>query len=58
LITVDQNLPYQQNIALLFLSIIVLTGRTTDIDDLILFVPAILAALSELAPGQIVELGV
>jgi uncharacterized protein (DUF433 family) len=33
-------------------------GRTTDIDDLIPFVPAILAALGALVPGQIVKLGV
>ena len=57
LITVDQNLPQQQNIADRAMSIIVLKGRTTNIDDLIPLLPAVLVALETLMPGQIVRVG-
>jgi predicted nuclease of predicted toxin-antitoxin system len=53
LITVDQNLPRQQNLKGRSLSIVVLTGRTTEIDELMALVPAVLAALETLGPGQV-----
>ena len=57
LITVDQNLSHQHNVSKRALSIVVLRGRTTNIDDLIPLMPAALAALETLVPGQIVRVG-
>jgi hypothetical protein len=57
LITVDQNLPEQQNITDRALSIVVLRSRTTNIDDLIPLMPAVLAAFETLLPGQIIRVG-
>jgi hypothetical protein len=57
LITVDQNLRHQQNVTQRVLSIVVVKGRTTNIDDLIPLMPAVLAALEILAPGQVVRVG-
>jgi len=53
LITVDQNLPRQQNLKDRSLSIVVPRGRTTNIDELIALVPAVLAAIETLGPGQV-----
>jgi hypothetical protein len=57
LITVDQNLSHQQNVSKRAVSIVVLRGRTTNIDDLIPLMPAVLAALKTLVLGQIVRVG-
>lgn len=52
-ITVDQNLPAQQNTAALPFGIIVLRTPTNQLADLKSLVPRILAALSKLLPGQV-----
>lgn len=52
-ITVDQNLPAQQNTAALPFGIIVLRTPTNQLADLKPLVPRILAALSKLLPGQV-----
>jgi hypothetical protein len=57
LITVDQNLPHQQNVAERVLSVIVLRGRTTNIDDLIPLIPDVLSVLETLVSGQVVRVG-
>ena len=57
LITVDQNLPHQQSVPNRALSIVVLRSRTTNIDELIALMPAVLAALETLQPGQVLRIG-
>jgi hypothetical protein len=57
LITVDRNVPHQQNVTERSLSIVVLEGRTTDIGHLIALMPAVRAALETLAPGQFIRVG-
>lgn len=53
-ITVDQNLPAQQNTPGLPFAIIVLRSPTNQLVDLKPLVPEILTALSKLRPGQVV----
>lgn len=53
LITVDQNLPAQQNTAALPFGIIVLRTPTNQLADLQPLGPQILAALGKLQPGQV-----
>ncbi|MBV9083256.1 MAG: hypothetical protein JOZ62_11300 [Acidobacteriaceae bacterium] len=53
LITVDQNMPYQQRIQNRTVSVIVLRGRTTSIDDLVILMPDVLATLEVLKPGTV-----
>lgn len=55
-ITVDQNLPAQQNTAALPFGIIVLRTTTNQLADLQPLVPRILAALTALKPGHVVQL--
>jgi predicted nuclease of predicted toxin-antitoxin system len=57
LITVDQNLPHQQNVTTRVLSIVILRSRSTSIDDLVGLMPAILAALRAIEPGQVLRIG-
>lgn len=52
-ITVDQNLPAQQNAATLPFGIVVLRSPTNQLPDLQPLVPQILAALGKLQPGQV-----
>ncbi len=58
LITVDQNMPHQQSRRDRAISIVVLQARTTNIDDLILLIPDVLAALEMLKPGDVVRIGI
>jgi predicted nuclease of predicted toxin-antitoxin system len=57
LLTVDQGIPHQQNLAGRKLSIISIRSRTNQLEDLLPFVDAILNALETMAPGQIVPIG-
>ena len=52
-ITVDQNLPAQQNTSVLSFGIIVLRSPTNQLVDLKPLVPQILTALGKLRPGQV-----
>jgi predicted nuclease of predicted toxin-antitoxin system len=57
LLTVDQGIPHQQNLAGRKLSIIPICSRTNQLEDLVPLVEAILNALETMAPGQIVPIG-
>ena len=57
LLTVDQGIPHQQNLAGRKLSIIPIRSRTNQLEDLPPLVEAILNALETMAPGQIVPIG-
>lgn len=56
LITVDQNLPQQQNLSPLNLSILLLIAVSNRYEDLDPLVPKALDALEQIAPGEIVRI--
>jgi hypothetical protein len=56
-ITVDQNLRYQQNLQTYQCAIIVLVAPTNRLEDLRLLIPAVLASLDSIQPGEIKEVG-
>lgn len=51
-VTVDQNLPYQQNIARLPMAVVVLVAPSNQLKDLLPTVPKLLAALAGLKAGE------
>jgi hypothetical protein len=55
LITVDQGIEYQQNLAHRQIAMIVLRGKSSRLDDLLPLVPACLKQLESLQPGQVVK---
>jgi predicted nuclease of predicted toxin-antitoxin system len=57
LITVDKNLPHQQNLSGRVISVIVLDGHSTNIDDLVSLMPDVLTAMDSLEPGQFLRIG-
>jgi uncharacterized RmlC-like cupin family protein len=57
LLTVDQGIPHQQNLAGRKLSIIAIRSKTNQIEDLLPFVDAILDVLKAIMPGEIVPIG-
>ena len=56
LLTVDQGITHQQNLAGRKISIILLRSRTNQLEDLLPFVDAILNALESMIPGRIVPI--
>src|SRR3954452_15664387 len=56
-LTVDRNIPYQQNLVLINLALIVLHTRSNDIDILRPLMPQVLDALQMIQPGQVVDIG-
>jgi len=57
LITVDQNMPYQQSLRGRAISLVVLRALTTNLDDLVTLLPDVLNALEVLRPGETVHIG-
>ena len=56
LVTVDQNIPDQQNLTSRRLSLLVLCAPTNRLHDLQRLVPIALGALKSIQPGQVVEI--
>ena len=56
LITIDKNIPYQQNMTGRKLSLLIIRPASNDIDDIRPHVPAALTALQSIQPGQVVEI--
>jgi predicted nuclease of predicted toxin-antitoxin system len=54
-ITVDANLPYQQNIAALPIAVVVLKALSNELVNLIPLIPELEKALARLQPGQFVS---
>jgi predicted nuclease of predicted toxin-antitoxin system len=54
LLTLDHGIPHQQHIAGLKVAIVTIRSATSQIEDLLPLVDAILAALPSIRPGQIV----
>lgn len=55
LLTADRNLEHQQNLAQVGIGIAVLIGRTNRIEDLRPLLPALLAGIENIRPGQLVR---
>lgn len=55
-ITVDQNLVFQQNLKSVKIAVIVLSARTNSFDNIQPLIPAILEALQNIKPQQIVQI--
>ena len=57
LLTVDQGISYQQNLAGLDLALIIMTATSNDINDLRPMMPEVLRVLATIRPGQVVTVG-
>jgi hypothetical protein len=53
LIKVDRNLPFQQNLGVLQISVLIIMAPGVTYPDLKPFVPEVLAALSTIKPGEV-----
>jgi predicted nuclease of predicted toxin-antitoxin system len=56
LLTADKGMEYQQNLATLPVSILIVLARSNRINDLALAVPKILAALPEMQPRTLLKI--
>jgi hypothetical protein len=56
IVTVDQNIPDQQNLGLRRIALVILCGPTNRFSDLERLVPAALAELGSIEPGKIVTI--
>ena len=56
LITVDKNLPYQQNLKSLPISLVVLDSLSNELSALLPLVPSLETALSELKPRSYIKI--
>jgi predicted nuclease of predicted toxin-antitoxin system len=55
LVTVDQNFPFQQSLEGRRIALLILCGPTNRLHDLTALIPAALAALASIKPGEIVR---
>jgi predicted nuclease of predicted toxin-antitoxin system len=56
-ITVDRNLPYQQNVATLPIAVVVLVAQSNELQALLPLVPQIEGALATLRPRSLIQIG-
>jgi len=56
LLTVDQNIRYQQNLVAAGVAVVVLVAATNRLADLLPLPPSALAALAAIKPGDLVEI--
>jgi hypothetical protein len=56
-ITVDKNLPYQQNVAALPIAVIILNAHSNELHALLPLVPRLEEALATLQPRTLVQIG-
>ena len=54
-VTVDRNVPFQQNIAASGIAVLILVASSNRIADLLPVMPAALAGLAALKPGDVME---
>lgn len=58
LVTVDRNLPFQQNIAALQIAVLILLGGGITYEDLKPLIPQVLQKVSSMRPGEIHRIGI
>jgi predicted nuclease of predicted toxin-antitoxin system len=56
-VTLDKGIPFQQNLAGLSIAILIVRARSSRLVDILPHVPACLAALRAIKPGEIVRIG-
>jgi len=57
LITVDKNLPFQQNVAALPIAVVLLSARSNELQVLLPLVPRLEETLATLRPRTLVQIG-
>ena len=57
LLTLDKNLPYQQNLATKQIAVLIVRARSNRMQDLLPVIPECLAALESIQPRQVVRVG-
>ena len=57
LLTLDENIPYQQDLKLGRIAILIVRVPSNRIQDLLPVIPDCLAALRSIKPGQVVRVG-
>jgi len=56
LLTVDRNLPYQQNLQAAGVAVVIMKCRSNRLEALLPLVPSVLAALQKVQPGECLHL--
>jgi hypothetical protein len=56
LLTLDKNLPYQQNLNTKRIAVLILLAHSNRIQDLLPAIPDCLAALATIQPGQVIRI--
>jgi hypothetical protein len=54
-VTGDRNLEYQQNLANRKMGVVVVAASSNALEDLIPLIPAVLAAIENVRPGQVLR---
>lgn len=57
LVTIDRNIPFQENLAGKRIAILIIRAASSDLDDIRPHVPEAIAALKFIKPQQVVEVG-
>ena len=57
LLTLDKNLPYQQDLTTKRIAVLIVRARSNRIQDLLPILPECLAALASIQPRQVVRVG-
>jgi hypothetical protein len=57
LLTMDQGIEYQQNLAKFNIAVLALSARSNQIEDLAPIVPKALTTLRGIRPGQLIKIG-
>ena len=57
LLTLDKNLPYQQNLATKQIAVLIVRARSNRIQDFLPVIPECLATLESIQPRQVVRVG-
>lgn len=57
LVTIDRNIPFQQNLAGKRIAILIIRAASGDLDDIRPHVPQAIAALKSIKPQEVVEVG-
>ena len=55
LLTADKGMEYQQNLAVLPVSILIMSAKTNRVEDLALAIPNVLAALAGMKPRTLIR---
>jgi predicted nuclease of predicted toxin-antitoxin system len=56
-VTIDQNIPYQQNLAGRKIAVVILRARSNRLEDRQPLFPACVDAIRSIQPGSVVEVG-